>query len=200
MNHKVGITIGDLMVEQTVTSQPVATDVGLLPWWLVLLWGIIAVIIGCLFLAYPYYTLLASIIFLGIYWFIGGIFTLFATFMDTTDRGWKILIAIISIIAGLVIMAYPLYSFLLVPAFFIIFAGFWACFVGLVTLYQGFTGKDVGTGVLGIISLIFGILLLVYPYFAAALIPYIFGGFALVGGIAAIVVSFVERGEQKAAV
>jgi uncharacterized membrane protein HdeD (DUF308 family) len=37
------------------------------------------------------------------------------------------------------------------------------------------------------------------PYVAAALIPYIFGGFALVGGIAAIVVSFMVRGEQKAA-
>ena len=188
------------MVEQTVTSQQSAAhDVGLLPWWLVLLWGIIAVIIGCLFLAYPYNTLMASIVFLGIYWFIGGIFTLFAAFMDATDRGWKILISIISIIAGLAIMAYPLYSFLLVPAFFIIFVGFWACFVGLVKLYQGFTGKDAGTGVLGVISLIFGILLLVYPYVAAALIPYIFGGFALVGGIAAIVVSFMVRGEQKAA-
>jgi uncharacterized membrane protein HdeD (DUF308 family) len=29
-------------------------------------------------------------------------------------------------------------------------------------------------------------------------LPYIFGGFALVGGIAAIVVSFMVRGEQKA--
>ena len=187
------------MVEQTVTSQQTAHDGGLLPWWLVLLWGIIAVIIGGLFLAYPYYTLLASIVFLGIYWFIGGIFTLFAAFMDATDRGWKILISIISIIAGLAIMAYPLYSFLLVPALFIIFVGFWACFVGLVKLYQAFTGKDAGTGVLGVISLIFGILLLVYPYVAAALIPYIFGGFALVGGIAAIVVSFMVRGQQKAA-
>ena len=188
------------MVEQTVTSQQSAAhDVGLLPWWLVLLWGIIAVIIGCLFLAYPYNTLMASIVFLGIYWFIGGIFTLFAAFMDATDRGWKILISIISIIAGLAIMAYPLYSFLLVPAFFIIFVGFWACFVGFVKLYQAFTGKDAGTGVLGVISLIFGILLLVYPYVAAALIPYIFGGFALVGGIAAIVVSFMVRGQQKAA-
>ncbi|MDD1696032.1 MAG: DUF308 domain-containing protein [Methanoregula sp.] len=188
------------MVEQTVTSQQQASpDVRLFPWWLVLLWGIFAVLVGALFLAYPYNTLLASIVFLGVYWFVGGIFTLFAAFMEPTDRGWKILIAIISIIAGLVILAYPFYSFLLVPALFVILVGVWAVIVGGVKLYQGFAGKDAGAGILGVISIIFGLLLLVYPYVAAALIPYIFGGFALVGGIAAIIVSFMIRGEQKAA-
>jgi len=186
------------MVEQTVTSQQ-AADVRLFPWWLVLLWGIFAVIIGVLFLAYPLNSLMASIVFLGVYWFVGGIFTLFAAFMEATDRGWKILISIISIIAGLAILAYPFYSFLLIPTTFVIFVGFWACFVGGVKIYQGFAGKDAGAGVLGVISLIFGILLLVNPFIGALLLPYIFGGFALVGGIAAIVVSFMVRGEQKAA-
>jgi uncharacterized membrane protein HdeD (DUF308 family) len=185
------------MVEKTVTSQQ--ADVRLFPWWLVLLWGIFAVIIGALFLAYPLKSLMASIVFLGVYWFIGGIFTLFAAFMQETDRGWKILIGIISIIAGLVILAYPLYSFLILPALFIIFVGIWALIVGAVKIYQGFAGKDWGAVILGIISIIFGFLLLGSPYVAAALIPYIFGGFAVVGGIAAIVVSFMVRGEQKAA-
>jgi len=187
------------MVEQTVTSQQAAPDVRLFPWWLVFLWGIFAVIIGVMFLAYPLNSLMASIVFLAVYWFVGGIFTLFAAFMEPTDRGWKILIAIISIIAGLAILAYPLYSFLILPAFFVIFIGFWACFVGGVKIWQGFAGKDWGAVVLGFISLILGILMLGSPYIAAALIPYIFGGFALVGGIAAIVVSFMVRGEQKAA-
>jgi hypothetical protein len=113
-------------------------------------------------------------------------------------RGWKILIAIISIIAGHAVLAFPLYSFLILPAFLVIFVGFWALFVGAVKIYQGFAGKDWGAVILGVISLIFGFLLLGSPYVAAALIPYIFGGFALVGGIAAIIVSFMIRGEQKA--
>jgi uncharacterized membrane protein HdeD (DUF308 family) len=156
-------------------------------------------IVGCLFLAYPLNALMASIVFLGVYWFIGGIFTLFAAFMEPTDRGWRILIAIISIIAGLAILAYPIYSFLLLPALFVIFVGFWALIVGGVKIWQGFAGKDWGAVILGIISLIFGFLILGSPYIAAALIPWIFGGFAVVGGIAAIVVSFMIRGEQKAA-
>ena len=68
--------------------------------------------------------------------------------------------------------------------------------VGGVKIYQGFAGKDWGAVILGIISIIFGFLLLGSPYLAASLIPYVFGGFALVGGIAAIVVSFMIRGEQ----
>jgi uncharacterized membrane protein HdeD (DUF308 family) len=186
------------MAEKTVTSQQADADDRLFPWWLVLLWGIFAVIIGALFLYYPYWSLMASIVFLGVYWFIGGIFTLFAGFMQATDRGWKIVIGIISMIAGLVILAYPLYSFLILPAVFIILVGIWALIVGVVKLYQGFAEKDAGAGILGVISIIFGLLLLVYPYIAAALIPYIFGGIAVVGGIAAIVVSFMVRGEQKA--
>jgi uncharacterized membrane protein HdeD (DUF308 family) len=185
------------MVEQNVTSQQ--AEFRLFPWWLVLLWGIFALIVGCLFLAYPLNALMASIVFLGVYWFIGGIFTLFAAFMEPTDRGWRILIAIISIIAGLAILAYPIYSFLLLPALFVIFVGFWALIVGGVKIWQGFAGKDWGAVILGIISLIFGFLILGSPYIAAALIPWIFGGFAVVGGIAAIVVYFMIRGEQKAA-
>ena len=129
------------MADQTVTSQQADADVRLFPWWLVLLWGIFAVIIGALFLYYPYRSLMASIVFLGVYWFIGGIFTLFAGFMQETDRGWKILIGIISIIAGLVILAYPLYSFLILPAVFMILVGVWALIVGVVKLYQGFARK-----------------------------------------------------------
>ena len=70
--------------------------------------------------------------------------------------------------------------------------------IGGIKIYQDFAGKDWGAVILGIISIIFGFLLLGSPYIAAALLPYIFGGFALVGGLAAIIVSFVIRGEQKA--
>ena len=159
------------MAEKTVTSQQADADDRLFPWWLVLLWGIFAVIIGALFLYYPYRSLMASIVFLGVYWFIGGIFTLFAGFMQATDRGWKIVIGIISIIAGLVILAYPLYSFLILPAVFTILVGVWALIVGVVKLYQGFAEKDAGAGILGVISIIFGLLLLVYPYIAAGSYP-----------------------------
>ena len=53
--------------------------------------------------------------------------------------------------------------------------------------------KDAGNGVLGIISMIFGLLLLINPFIVAALLPYIAGGFAVVLGLASIYVSFAAK-------
>jgi uncharacterized membrane protein HdeD (DUF308 family) len=38
--------------------------------------------------------------------------------------------------------------------------------------------------------MIFGIIILIYPFFAAELIPLIIGVFAVVGGIAAVIAAF----------
>ena len=84
---------------------------------------------------------MASIVFLGVYWFIGGIFSLFAGFVLEPDRGWRILIGIISIIAGLAILAYPYYRFLILPVVFIIFIGSWALVVGGVRSTRVLPGK-----------------------------------------------------------
>ena len=81
-------------------------------------------------------------------------------------------------------------------SFFVIFIGFWACFIGVAHLYQGFTAKDAGNGVLGAISLIFGILLLINPFIVAALLPFVAGGFAIVAGLASIIVSFTAKKVQ----
>jgi uncharacterized membrane protein HdeD (DUF308 family) len=53
--------------------------------------------------------------------------------------------------------------------------------------------KDAGNGVLGIISLIFGLLLLAYPLLTVEILPLIAGGFCIVFGILAIGVSFIAK-------
>jgi uncharacterized membrane protein HdeD (DUF308 family) len=96
----------------------------------------------------------------------------------------------VNILAGILILLYPLYSTIFILAFFAIFIGFWACLIGAVHLYHAFTTKDAGNGILGIISLIFGLIILVFPMFAAELIPFIAGVFAVISGIAAVVAAF----------
>jgi len=113
--------------------------------------------------------------------------------VDRSNMGWKIFLAVINIIAGILILVYPLFSTVFVLSFFILFIGFWACFVGGAHLFQAFATRDAGNGVLGIISLIFGILLLVNPFIAAALLPFVAGGFAIVMGLCSIYVSFTAR-------
>jgi uncharacterized membrane protein HdeD (DUF308 family) len=162
----------------------------LLPWWLVLLWGLLSLIIGIMFLTTPGITTLIMITFLGAYWLVGGFFTLGSLAVDKSNMGWKIFLAIVNILAGLVILLYPFYSTLFLLSFFAIFIGFWGVFIGAAHLFQAFKTKDGGNGIIGFISIIFGLIILIYPLLAAELIPLIVGVFAVVCGIGAVIASF----------
>jgi uncharacterized membrane protein HdeD (DUF308 family) len=138
-------------------------------------------------------TTILFITLVGAFWLVGGLFSLGGLAVDKTNRGWKIFLAVLNIIAGIVILAYPLISTIFVLAFFIIFVGFWGCLIGFAHLFQAFATKDAGAGILGIVSLIFGLLLLAYPLYAAALLPFIAGIFAIVGGIASVATAFMAK-------
>ena len=187
------------MTDTVVVTEQSMFDVKLFPWWLLLLWGILALLLGCAFLFSPGITLVLLITFMGAYWLVGGLFALGSLAVDRTNMGWKIFLAIINIIAGILILCYPLYSTFFVLSFFIIFVGFWACFVGAAHLFHAITAKDAGNAVLGILSLIFGLILLFNPYIAAALLPFVAGGFAIVMGLCSIYDSFAAMKAQKPA-
>lgn len=165
----------------------------LFPWWLVLLYGILSFVVGLMFLLTPGISAEFLITLIGAYWFVGGIFTLGSLAVSRAHAGWKIFLSVINIVAGLLVLAYPLYSTVFLLSFFIIFIGFWGIFIGAAHLYQAYEKKDAGAGVLGIISLIFGLLLLAFPFAFAALIPLVIGVFATVSGIAAIIASVSIR-------
>jgi len=167
--------------------------IALYPWWIILILGIAALILGMAFLAWPYLTLMMVVTFVGAYWFVTGIFSLVSLIGDHSNMGWKLLIGILGIIAGIVIMMYPFISTLLVPAMLVIFIGIWGLLIGAVHLVQGFGTKDWGSGLLGLLAIIFGILILAHPLITVALLPFVFGGFGVVGGVIAIILSFQFR-------
>jgi uncharacterized membrane protein HdeD (DUF308 family) len=178
------------MTETTDISEGMMSWTSLLPWWVVLLWGLLSLIVGILFLTTPGITTIILITFIGAYWLVGGFFTLGSLAVDKTNMGWKIFLSIVNILAGLVILLYPLYSTVFILSFFAIFIGFWGVFIGAAHLFQAFKTKDGGNGVLGVISMIFGIVILIYPFIAAELIPFIVGIVAIVSGIAAVIAAF----------
>jgi uncharacterized membrane protein HdeD (DUF308 family) len=171
---------------------------GFLPWWVVLLEGIIALILGIFFLTSPYMTLLVLVTFLGAYWFVSGIFTLFSA-ADPANRGMKILLGILGIFLGIAILAYPYYSAFIVPFIFVIMVGVWALIIGGLHMYQAFTGGGWAIGILGLISVIFGLILLIQPYIATLALPFVLGILGIVFGFAAIIGSFMIRSAQKSA-
>lgn len=159
------------------------------PWWLVLIQGIAALFLGIAFLAAPYYTLLLAVTFVGAYWFVSGILGLVSLAVDKSHAGWKILTGILGIIAGIIILVYPVYSTILLPTMLVIFIGVWGLIIGGTHLAQAFGTKDWGMAVIGILAVIIGVILIAYPLITAALLPFIFGTLGVVFGIATIVLS-----------
>jgi len=152
-----------MSAEMTETKKTHGMSGEIFPWWLVLLLGIVALILGAYLLYKPLATLEVIIIFLGAYWFVNGIFTLFSIAVDKTHTGMKLLWGFLGIILGLFILAYPLYSTFVVPFVFTIMVGILALIYGVIALYGAFTGKGWGRGILGILSIRFWLLIRAEP-------------------------------------
>lgn len=187
------------MAEKVPSNVEMAKMASSMPWWLILVWGILAIIIGIALITSPIVTSFYLILFMGAYWFVGGIFTLVSLISDRSNMGWKIFLGIISILAGAVIMGYPLYSSIMVLTLLVFLVGFWGLLIGGTKLFEAAKSHDAGAAILGVLSIIFGMILLVYPYAAAFALPLVAGFVALFGGILATVVSFQVKKVQAAA-
>lgn len=165
------------------------------PWWVVLLEGIASVLIGLFLVTSPGLAVVVLVRVLGWYWLIVGTLSIVSIFTDETDIPWGWLLArgIIAILASFYVLGHPLTSALLIPATLVIVMGVQGIVIGIIGIIVAFMGKGWGIGISGAISLIFGIILLGSPFLAAAVLPFVFGAFALVGGIVAIVQAFRLR-------
>jgi uncharacterized membrane protein HdeD (DUF308 family) len=161
------------------------------PWWLVLLQGIASLIIGLLLLTETGVTVFYLVIFLGVYWLISGIFDLVSLFVDRRHWGWKVFSGIIGIIAGLVIVRHPVWSAVLVPVTLVWVLALIGILIGLTHIIRAFTGGGWGSAILGILSLLFGLILAFRPLESLVVLVLLVSVWAVVGGAVAIVVSFV---------
>ena len=176
-----------------MTTDALSAEYKGIPWWLILLQGIALVIVGILLLTSPGATLLILVQFLGIWWLVQGLSQIISIFIDSSLWGWKLFAGILGIVAGIVMLQHPLWSAILVPAIAIIILGIQALIFGVVELIQAFQGGGWGIGLLGALTIIFGIVLLANPLIGVAVLPFVLGGFGLVGGIVAVVAAFTLR-------
>ncbi len=162
----------------------------MVPWWLVLLQGIAAIIIGVLLLTNPGATVAFLVLVLGFYWLISGIFSIISIFIDKSQWGWKLFMGILGIIAGIIVIQHPLWSTILIPTLTAIVIGVMGIIMGIIGLIQAFQGGGWGVAVLGVLSIIFGILILANPIISAVALVIVLGVFGIIGGILAIVAAF----------
>ncbi len=161
------------------------------PWWLILVFGIIQIIVGLMLLANPLRVANVIVWAIGLYWLVTGVYYLVSLIWDRRQWGWKILSGIIGIVAGwfLVDASAPerLASFGLAIVLVLAIQGL---IMGILGLIAAFQGGGWGAGIMGGISIVVGILLLGNMLAAALVLPTVIGVFAIVGGIFAIIMAF----------
>jgi uncharacterized membrane protein HdeD (DUF308 family) len=173
-------------------------DVSHIPWYLVMMQGIAAFILGLLLITAPAITTLVLVALVGAYWLVTGLFSIVNIFVDNRLWGWKLFSGIIGILAGIMVIQHPLWSALILPATLVVFLAIGGILIGVSKLIQAFRGGGLGEGVLAVLSIVFGLLLLTSPIMGAITFIYSFGILAIIGGVVAFFTSFRLRQVERA--
>ena len=156
-------------------------------WWTVLLEGLALTTVGILLFTNTDQTVYALVLLLGMWWLIGGLVRLVGLFVDRAQWAWKLFTAVLGILAGLAIIAYPTYAAALVPAAMTRTFGVVGVVIGVFAVAGALRGAGSGTGVLGLVGIVLGLILLsVGTGVAIATAMIVAGVCAIVGGISAI--------------
>jgi uncharacterized membrane protein HdeD (DUF308 family) len=165
------------------------------PWWLMLITGIAAVVLGIFLILAPVRTTVALVQILGIYWLITGVFSLVSLIVNRANWAWKLFTGILSIAAGVFILLLPLSFTGTLLASLLFTAAAAGILAGSALLVVAFFERSWGVGILAVLSIIFGILMFLNPLITAVALRFALGGLVILGGIAVIVSSFSNRKE-----
>jgi len=100
---------------------------------------------------------------------------------------WNLISDILSIIAGVVILMYSIISPSIVFNLLILLIGVLVLFNGAVRFTLALKGRGLGMGILGVLTLILGLLLLTNSLVGVLVLPWVFGFFLIFGGLGAVI-------------
>jgi uncharacterized membrane protein HdeD (DUF308 family) len=168
-------------------------------WWLPLVEGILAILVGLMFLTSPAITSVSFVFGLGIYWVIVGVADLVRIFMDRTYWGWRLFNGILGILVGGLIVTgilgqnHPLGTAFVVGSAFTLLVACLTIVYGVIALIAAFRGEGWWPGVLGAIAILFGLLMLFNVWVATLALPWSMGIVLIGGGIFLIIAAFRMR-------
>jgi uncharacterized membrane protein HdeD (DUF308 family) len=112
---------------------------------LLALLGVLSFIVGLYALRHVLVTVAALALLLGIFWIVNGAVEMFAalSYREMPGRGWTILVGLLSVLAGVVVLAYPGISLLTLA----VVLGVWLLVLGLMEIVQAFQLRAVGQAV-----------------------------------------------------
>jgi uncharacterized membrane protein HdeD (DUF308 family) len=163
-------------------------------WWLFLLQGIAAILLGLMLLTNPGATLLALMTFLGFYLLITGMLSLVRVFVDrSTPWIWSLLSGIIGTLAGIFVLNHPLLAAVTVPTVLVLVLGVEGLIMGVLEIIRGFQGGGAGAFILGVINVLIGLLLLGRPMAVALVVPFVFAVLLFIEGVGLLIWAFRVR-------
>jgi uncharacterized membrane protein HdeD (DUF308 family) len=163
-------------------------------WWVYLIRGVCAILFGLLAIIWPGMTLFVLVAVFGAYAIVNGIFELFSSGRGGS-RGWTIFSGVGSILIGLVVLFWPGITALIL----LLLIASWAVVVGLLEVVAAIVLRRVVEGewafiVSGVLAVLFGILLFIWPATGALAIAWLIGAMAIVYGISLLALAFRLRG------
>jgi uncharacterized membrane protein HdeD (DUF308 family) len=170
-------------------------------WWVVLLRGICGVVFGILAFVWPGLTLLSLVLLYGAYALVDGILSIGCGVAGrAATRSWwvMIIVGLLGVAAGIVTFMYPGITaivLLVIIAFAAIVRGVFEIAAGI-RLRKEIEGEFwliLG----GVLSIVFGVFLLLRPGVGALAVVWLIGGYAIVFGIIAMMLSFRLRAVQE---
>ena len=165
-------------------------------WWVIALRGVFAIIFGVIAVLLPGVTLAALVLLFAAYMLVDGVLALVAG-LRAAERherwGWLALEGIADLVAGVIAIVWPLITVLA----FVYLMGVWAIVSGALLLsatirLQLTHGKWL-MGLGGVVSVIWGILLILMPIVGALVLTWWMGAYALFFGGALLVLAFRLR-------
>ena len=169
-------------------------------WWTFVLRGIFALLFGVIAFVYPGLTILSLTYLFGFYAILDGIFALSAAWsFSGSNRVWVLILeGLLGIAAGVIAFVSPQITALVLLAVI----ATWAILTGILEIVAAIRLRDVienegWLGLAGVFSIIFGVLLVVWPDSGLVTISWIVGFYAIAFGISMMVVGFRLQGLNK---
>ncbi len=170
-------------------------------WGWILVFGFITVVAGVFALAWPGVTLLVVAVLFGIQLIVTGIFRFVAALAsDDLSGGTRVLLALLGVLA-LVIGLYAVRHVLLTLVALALLLGIYWVVSGTVELFTALSHRTMGsrgwTAFMGVLSIVAGVVVLVYPAISLLTLAVVLGVWLLIYGVMEIVLAFRLRSAAK---
>lgn len=171
-------------------------------WWVIGLRGLAAILFGVLAFVWPGMTLAVLVLLFGAYALVDGVLTLLAAFRGGVQHRIVMLVeGVVSVLAGLAAFVWPGLTALVL----LYIIAFWAIVTGVLEIVAAIRvrraiSNELGLVIGGVLSVVFGVVLLIAPGAGALAVIFLIGAYAVVFGIALLGLAWRLREHHQTAI